>query len=276
MLTIAQLAREIERVLPDIDTDALIPRKRRRVPTVPLATMLAAMIWFSACSLTRWNRYVCLLLPIHLSLHSLSYSRWSFWRSELAPLVEELTARMCIKEAYRGVALVDSTCLPVCGIQRERDHKCFVKHASKGHGSLGWFYGFKLHLITSDTGEILRFWLSTGKTHDTQPLFQYSFLRGLKGLLVGDSGYRVSKDRVVAKDPELALIARPTKKSKEVPPWDLRNLFQARWRIESTYNELKENLGLRVSRSCKCLATFKSTVFSALIAYTVARRLLPA
>jgi transposase len=55
-------------------------------------------------------------------------------------------------------------------------------------------------------------------------------------------------------------------------PWVLRQLFQARWRIESTFSELKENLGLRASRSCRSLATFKTTVHSALIAYTLARR----
>ena len=208
---------------------------------------------------------------MHLSKYRLSYSRWSFWRAELAGMVEALAEHLCIKQAYRGVALVDSTCLPVCSIQRERDHKCFKGHASKGCGSLGWFYGFKLHLVTSDTGEILRFWLSTGKTHDTAPLFQYNFLRGLEGLLIGDSGYRVRRGKLVAKDEALSLIARPVGVLNSDVQWPLRRLFQARWRVESTYAELKENLGLRVSKSCKCLATFKTTVFSSLIAYTLAR-----
>jgi transposase len=272
MLTIASLARAIEAVLPTLDTNALLPRKRKHVPSVPLGTLLAAVIWFSCSSMTTWKRFVHLMLPIHLSRYRLSYSRWSFWRGELTGLVEALAQRLCIKQAYRGIALVDSTCLPVCSIQRERDHKCLVKHASNGCGSLGWFLGFKLHLVTSDTGEILRFWLSTGKTHDTAPLLQPNFLRGLAGLLVGDSGYRVSKDRPVAKDPGLGLIARPAGVLNKDVPWVLRQLFQARWRIESTFSELKENLGLRASRSCRCLATFKTTVHSALIAYTLARR----
>jgi hypothetical protein len=272
MLTIFSLARAIEGVLPLLDTNALLPRKRRHVPTVPLATLLAAIIWFSCSSMTTWKCFVQLLLPLHLSKHRLSYSRWSFWRKELCALVEALAEHLCIKQAYRGVALTDSTCLPVCSIQRERDHKCLAKHATKGCGSLGWFVGLKSHLVTSDTGEILRFWLSTGKVHDTAPLFQYNFLRGLEGLLVGDSGYRVRKGRAVAKDPRLTLIARPTGVLNDDLPWALRQLFQSRWRVESTYSELKEHLGLRVSRSCRCLETFKTTVYSALIAYTLARR----
>jgi hypothetical protein len=235
--------------------------------------MLAATIWFSCSGLTCWKKFVRLLLPLHLSRHRLSYSRWCFWRVELSNLVEALAGLLCIKEGYRGVALVDSTTLPVCSIQRERDHKCLREHASKACSSLGWFYGLKLHLITSDTGEILRFWLSTGKVHDTAPLFQHNFLRGLKGVLVGDSGYRVRKGRTLANGPELIILARPVATPELAFPWKLRQLFKARWRIESTFSELKENLGLRVSRSCRCLATFKSVVFSSLIGYTLGRRL---
>lgn len=273
MLTLAALAREIKQALPCVDTDVLLPRKRRRVPIVPLATLLAAVIWFSCSGLTCWKKFVRLLLPVHLSRYRLSYSRWCFWRVELANLVEALAAYLCIKQAYRGVALVDATTLPVCSIQRERDHKCLRRDASKGCGSLGWFYGFKLHLITSDTGEILRFWLSTGKVHDTAPLLQYNFLRGLQGVLVGDSGYRVSKARTVANDPGLVLLARPVGVTDLAFPWKLRQLFKARWRIETTFSKLKEDLGLRVSRSCRCLSTFKTVVFSSLIAYTLGRRL---
>ena len=195
MIQLAQLVPFIERTLLDIDTTLYIRRKRRRVASVPLAWLLAAVIWFNASGMRCWKRYVALLLPLHLSRWRLSYSRWVFWRAELSELVEALAERLCIKIGYRGLAFIDATSLPACAIQRERDHKCLKAHASKGHGSLGWFYGFKLHCVTSEDGELLRFWLSTGKTHDTQPLFDRNFMRGLQGCLVGDSGYRVRKDR---------------------------------------------------------------------------------
>jgi hypothetical protein len=273
LIKLSQLVPFVEQALSGIDATLYISRKRQRVASVPLPVLVAVIVWFSAAGMTCWKRYVQLMLPLYLLRYRLSYSRWSFWRKELGRLVQALAETLCLKQAYRGVALVDSTCLPVCSIPRERDHKCLAKHASKGCGSLGWFYGFKLHVILSDTGEILRFWLSTGKAHDTQPLLQYNFLRGLAGLLVGDSGYRVRKGRVVAKDPGLELIARPTGVKKEEMPWALRQLFQARWLIETAYSELKENLGLRVSRSCKCLDTFLTAVHSSLIVYTLNRRL---
>lgn len=121
---------------------------------------------------------------------------------------------------------MDSTTLLVCGIQRERDNKCFKGISSKSCGSLGWFFGFKLHLITSDTGEILRFWLSTGKAHDTAPLY------------------------------------RPVGVRNERLPWAVRQLFQARWRIETAIGRLKDGFGLRASRACRTPKTFKATVFA--------------
>ena len=267
------MVRPLQAALDDIDTSVYLPRKRNRMPSVPLAVMLAALVWFNCSGLSCFKRFVDLLLPVHLSRWRLSYSRWVYWRAQLASLLEALATGLCHKQGYRGVALVDSTTLPVCSIQRERDNKCFKGIASKSCGSLGWFFGFKLHLVTSDTGEILRFWLSTGKAHDTAPLYRPEFMQGLAGCLVGDSGYRVGKGRVTAKDAGLVLLARPVGVRNEQLPWPVRQLFQARWRIETAIGSLKDGFGLRASRACRTPATFKATVFASLIAYTLARRL---
>lgn len=67
------------------------------------------------------------------------------------------------------------------------------------------------------------------------------------------------------------LLARPVGVTDLAFPWELRRLFKARWRIETVFSKLKEDLGLRDSRNCRCLATFKTVVFSSLIAYTLGR-----
>jgi hypothetical protein len=36
-------------------------------------------------------------------------------------------------------------------------HKTFKQEAQRGKSSAGWFYGFKLHIIVDDCGEILSF-----------------------------------------------------------------------------------------------------------------------
>jgi len=54
---------------------------------------------------------------------------------------------------------------------------------------MGYFYGFKLHLVINDKGEILRFELTPGNTDDRAPLKNKKFIQAFKGKLYGDKGY---------------------------------------------------------------------------------------
>ena len=54
-----------------------------------------------------------------------------------------------------GVAFIDSTPLSVCHNRRIGRHRVFAEMATRGKSSMGWFYGFKLHLIVNDQGELL-------------------------------------------------------------------------------------------------------------------------
>ena len=52
---------------------------------------------------------------------------------------------------------------------------------------MGWFYGFKLHLVVNDRGELLAFRLSPGDVDDRRPVPDLT--RGLTGKLIADRGY---------------------------------------------------------------------------------------
>ncbi len=54
---------------------------------------------------------------------------------------------------------------------------------------MGWFFGFKLHLIINDKGEILNFMFTPGNVDDREPLKQERFLENVKGKLCVDKGY---------------------------------------------------------------------------------------
>lgn len=54
---------------------------------------------------------------------------------------------------------------------------------------MGWFFGFKLHLIINDKGEILNFMFTPGNVDDREPLYSESFIENVKGKLCGDKGY---------------------------------------------------------------------------------------
>ena len=88
-----------------------------------------------------------------------------------------------------GISFVDSTPLRVCRNQRILIHKTFEGLAERGRCSVGWFFGFKLHLIINDKGEILNFMFTPGNVDDREPLKQGKFLENIKGKLCADKGY---------------------------------------------------------------------------------------
>ena len=92
-----------------------------------------------------------------------------------------------------GISYIDSTPIRVCHIKCEKQHKVFKGFAQKGQCSLGWFYGFKLHLIINDKGEILDFIITPGNIDDRKPLSDMNLHKRIFEKLFGDKGY-ISKD----------------------------------------------------------------------------------
>ena len=55
-----------------------------------------------------------------------------------------------------------------------------------GQCSMDWFFGFKLHLIINEKGEILNFMITPGNVDDRFPLKYENFVREIYGKLVAD------------------------------------------------------------------------------------------
>ena len=77
--------------------------------------------------------------------------------------------------------------LAVCDNRRIGQHKVFRGLAQRGKTSMGWFFGFKLHLVTNDRGELLNIALTPGNTDDRTPV--PALVRHLFGKLLADKGY---------------------------------------------------------------------------------------
>ncbi|RMG78671.1 MAG: IS982 family transposase, partial [Bacteroidetes bacterium] len=89
----------------------------------------------------------------------------------------------------RGINFIDSTILRVCHIKRVRQHKVFRRVAEIGKSTMGWFFGFKLHLIINDKGEILSFYLTKGSVDDRNIKVLKAMTKDIFGKLFGDRGY---------------------------------------------------------------------------------------
>ena len=121
--------------------------------------------------------------------HLVSYSRFVQLQKEvLTVLTFYLSTHL---GTCSGISFVDSTRLRVCDNKRISSHRVFLSEAGCSKTSMGWFYGFKLHLVINEQGEILDVELTPGNTDDRRPLPK--FAEGLHGNLYADRGY-ISKD----------------------------------------------------------------------------------
>ena len=90
-----------------------------------------------------------------------------------------------------GKYYVDSTKLAVCHNKRIFKHKVFKDIAARGKSSMGWFFGFKLHIVINDKKELMSFTITKGNVDDRKPL-EY-LTQHLKGIIGGDKGYISAK-----------------------------------------------------------------------------------
>ena len=99
-------------------------------------------------------------------------------------LVFFLASRMGRKT---DIYYIDSTPLPVCHNRRIAKHKVFTGLAARGKTSMGWFFGFKLHIVFNHQREIVALKLTPGNAADTTPV--PGLTKDLSGKLLGDKGY---------------------------------------------------------------------------------------
>jgi Transposase DDE domain len=86
-----------------------------------------------------------------------------------------------------GLQFIDRLPIRVCHNRRIRSHRVFDGLAQRGKSSVDWFYGFKLHLVINERGEILNCCLTPGNVDDRQPVAK--LVQKLWGKLFGDRGY---------------------------------------------------------------------------------------
>ena len=124
-----------------------------------VAEVMTIMILFHAsgyrCLKHFYLNEVCVNLR-HLFPQVVSYNRFVELEKDVAiPLA--LFIKKVLLGKCTGISFVDSTPLRVCKNQRIHIHRTFKGFAARGKCSMGWFFGFKLHLICNEKGELLNF-----------------------------------------------------------------------------------------------------------------------
>ena len=118
----------------------------------------------------------------------LSYNRFvELMQSSIVPLIVYIIGNRLGK--CSGISFIDSTSIDVCHNKRISRNKVFEDMAKIGKTTSGWFYGFKLHLMINDKGEILSFYLTPGNVDDRNEKVIAALTKNIFGKLFGDKGY---------------------------------------------------------------------------------------
>jgi hypothetical protein len=196
--------------------------------------------------------------------NAVSYSRFvDFIPSTLIPLCAYL--RHCYGTCT-GITFVDATALAVCHNRRIAQHRVFAGLAQRGKTALGWFYGFKLHLLVNDKGELLAIALSPGNTDDRNPVPRLA--QRLFGKLFADKGYlspALTKTLLETCGLRLFTPLKRRMKNRLLPLPD-KLLLRKRVVIESIIDQLKNISQIEHSRH-RSVTNFFVNLLGGLIAY---------
>lgn len=193
-----------------------------------------------------------------------SYHRFIEWMpSILLPL--SIYLHSCFGQCT-GVAVMDSTKIQVCHNRRIKRHRVFRDIGGRGKTSVDWFFGFKLHLVCNDQGELLNMAVTPGNTDDRVPVL--SLLKGLSGKVVADRGYISQKlftQLLTQMGIQLITKVKRNMKNKLIPLLDKLFLRQ-RSIIETIIDQLKNISQIEHSRH-RSPVNFLVNLVCGLIAY---------
>ena len=243
-------------------------KQRQRARSLILSEIMTILIAFHQSHYRDFKAFYCeyVLKNWRAEFPGLvSYSRFvEYIPSVLVPLLMYL--RTCCLGSCTGISFVDSTSLDVCRNQRIHNHKVFDGLAARGKTSMGWFFGFKLHLVVNDRGEILQFCLTPGNIDDREPVPQLA--KKLFGKLFGDKGYISKKLAQTLRelfDVQLVTKLRSNMKNQLMLLSD-RLLLRKRAIVKSVIDQLKNISQIEHSRH-RSFANFIVNVLCGLIAY---------
>jgi len=242
-------------------------RHRQRQCTLSLSEMMTLIVHFHRSHYRNFKAYYLLHVCGHLRPYFpklVSYNRFvELMPRALVPLSVYLKTRWGTSS---GIAFVDSTPLSVCHNRRIQSHKVFEGMAQRGKTSMGWFYGFKLHLVLNDEGELLACHVTPGNGDDREPVYLLS--RDLIGKLFGDKGYisQTLHDELLGQGLELLTGIRKNMKNRLLRLWD-KLMLRKRSLIETVNDQLKNISQIEHTRH-RSLSGFMVNLVAGLIAYT--------
>ena len=242
-------------------------KKRQRAGQLSVSEIMTIIIYFHQSQYRNFKAYYTEHVCQHLRGEFpklVSYERFVILMpSVLGPLSAYLKS---LYGGCHGISFIDSTALRVCDNHRIHNHQVFSGVAQRGKGSMGWFYGFKLHLVINECGELLACQITPGNVDDRKPV--PTLCKRLFGKLIADRGY-VSQplfDQLLDTF-GVQLITKLRKNMKNrLLPWMDKLLLRKRAIIESVVDQLKNISQIEHTRH-RSLTNCFINIIAGLIAY---------
>jgi hypothetical protein len=242
---------------------------RKRDRSLIISEIMTILIHFHQSHYRNFKAYYQEYVLVHLRSEFpglVSYTRFvDFIPSALIPLCVYFKTT-CLGHCT-GISFIDSTSIDVCLNQRIASHKVFAGLAERGKTSTGWFFGFKLHLVINDRGELLNVKLTPANVDDRKPV--PDLVHKLFGKIFGDKGY-ISKPlyELLRQTIGVQLITKLKANSKNRLPMELidRIFIRKRAIVESVIDQLKNISQIEHSRH-RSVGNFLVNLICGLIAY---------
>ena len=245
-------------------------KQRNRKSTLSDSEVMTILILFHSGHYRDLKHYYINHIKKHMKdefPQTVSYNRFVELQKKVVVKLSIFLKMFCLGKCT-GISYIDSTPIRVCHIKREKQHKVFKGLAQKGQCSLGWFYGFKLHLIINDKGEILDFIITPGNIDNRKPLSDMNLHKRIFGKLFGDKGY-ISKDLFEQLFIDGVHLITKIKKNMKNSLMLLQDKIALRKRalIETVNDELKNICQVEHTRH-RSFDNFITNLLSGLIAYS--------
>jgi len=172
-------------------------------------------------------------------------------RKRLYPFIEELNKHLAdTLNELKDVYLVDSIPVPVCQIAREKQSKIckenFETAPDKGYSAVSksYYYGYKLHLVTSVRGVFQSMDLTKASVHDVYYLSEIKNSGLFSCTLIADKGYLSSTYQLDLFNTCQVNLQTPKRANQQRKPYPV--IFKrVRKRIETLFSQLCDQFMLK-------------------------------